>query len=69
MKFVLDQLGRGGERAGQLELGSRIFSTPFPLLNTRGGTLPHLTQETLLYLEQSGNKSSAPWRFHVKKTF
>jgi hypothetical protein len=54
MNFVLEQVGRAGERAGQLELGSRIFSTPFPLLNTRGGSIPHLTQETLLYLDISG---------------
>ena len=54
MNFALEQLGRAGERAGQLELGSRLFATPLPLLSTRGGTLPHLTQETLQYLENSG---------------
>jgi hypothetical protein len=54
MKFVVEQAGRAGERAGQLELAARTFATPLPLLHSRGGAIPHLTQETLLYLENSG---------------
>lgn len=68
MNFVLEQVGRAGERAGQLELGARLCATPFPLLNTRGGTLPHLTQETLLYLDGSGSPLLIPYQYHARQT-
>ncbi len=60
MKFVVEQAGRAGERAGQLELAARTFATPLPLLHSRGGAIPHLTQETLLYLENSGTVPYIP---------
>ena len=65
MKFQLERVGRGGERAGVLKLGSST-ATPFPLLVTRGGLVPHLTRETLQKLPWAeGALLAAPVQHHV----
>jgi queuine tRNA-ribosyltransferase subunit QTRTD1 len=68
MNFVIEHLGRAGERAGNLELKSKIFSTPFPLLSTKGGSVPHLTRETLAYLNLPETAVLIPYSNHVKQT-
>ena len=68
MNFAIEHLGRAGERAGNLELKSRIFSTPFPLLSTKGGSVPHLTRETLAYLNLPETAVLLPYANHATQT-
>ena len=49
-----------------LKLGSSSTATPFPLLVTRGGLVPHLTRETLQKLPWAeGALLAAPVQHHV----
>eukprot|EP00088_Acartia_fossae_P018368 TRINITY_DN20614_c0_g2_i1.p1 TRINITY_DN20614_c0_g2~~TRINITY_DN20614_c0_g2_i1.p1 ORF type:complete len:378 (-),score=48.48 TRINITY_DN20614_c0_g2_i1:36-1169(-) len=43
---------------------SKIFQTPFPLLNTKGGAIPHLTRETLDYLNMPQASILIPLQYH-----
>lgn len=66
MKWVLGAAGRAGERVGVLEAGAGAWSTPLPLLTTRGGLVPHLTRETLALLPWSqGAPVIAPLQHHI----
>lgn len=68
MRWVLEGLGKAGERAGKLELGSALLPTPGPLLVTQGGLLPHLTQETLAHLPWARSAPVvAPLQHHLKQ--
>jgi len=59
MKFVLESLAKDGGRCGVLELfnhssnSSVATGTPFPLLLSKGGCVPHLTRETLDLLDDN----------------
>jgi len=56
------------DRVGALELGSAVCATPFPLLTTRGGCVPHLTKETLAHLPWAkGAPVVAPLQHHVNQ--
>jgi len=68
MNFAIEHLGRAGERVGNLELKSKIFQTPFPLLGTKGGSVPHLTRETLGYLNFPEFLYLLPYQHHSKQT-
>lgn len=77
MKFMVESLGKVGERFGTLELSSISScsvvptATPFPLLLTKGGCVPHLTRETLAQLDPSWGSTwpvLAPLTSHVKQT-
>jgi len=68
MKFVVEQLGKAGERAGQLELvAGQSSPTPFPLLLTKGGCVPHLTRETMAHINIDKNPLLVPFQHHVKQ--
>ena len=47
MEFLLEAVNSFGVRSGKLALKSNSFSTPFFLLPTRGGSVPHVTQDVL----------------------
>ena len=68
MNFAIEHLGRAGERAGNLELKTKLFSTPFPLLTTKGGSVPHLTRETLAYLNLPETAVLLPYANHATQT-
>ena len=68
MNFAIEHLGKAGERVGNLEIKSRIFQTPLPLLNTKGGAVPHLTKETLAYLNLPPTLTLLPFQYHAKQT-
>ena len=69
MKFVVEQLGKAGERAGQLEiLAGQSTPTPFPLLSTKGGCIPHLTRETLMHLNMERQPLLVPFQHHARQT-
>lgn len=69
MKFAVEQLGKAGERAGQLELiAGQPTATPFPLLSTKGGCVPHLTRETMVHLNIEKNPVLVPFQYHVRQT-
>ena len=68
MNFAIEHLGRAGERAGNLELKTKLFSTPFPLLTTKGGSVPHLTRETLAYLNLPETAILLPYANHATQT-
>jgi len=68
MKFVVEQLGKAGERAGQLELiAGQSSATPFPLLLTKGGCVPHLTRETMAHINIDRSPLLVPFQHHVKQ--
>ena len=68
MNFAIEHLGKAGERVGNLEIKSKLFATPCPLLNTRGGAVPHLTKETLEYLHLPAAITLLPYQYHAKQT-
>lgn len=68
MNFAVEYLSKGGDRAGKLELRSRTFQTPFPLLTTKGGAVPHLTKETLGYLNLAESAVLFPFQYHATQT-
>lgn len=68
MKFVLEQVARTGERAAHLDLRGKVFATPFPLVTTRGGAVPHLTRETLSYLGLAESAVLLPYQYHATQT-
>lgn len=69
MRLVIDHVGRGGERAGQLELrGGRVLATPLLLVSTRGGAVPHLTRETIGFMNDPSPPINLPFQYHVKQT-
>jgi len=69
MKFVVEHLGRTGERAGQVELlAGYPTGTPFPLLATKGGCVPHLTKETLVHLNMDAHPLLIPFQHHARQT-
>jgi len=69
MKFVVEQLGKAGERAGQLELlAGQPSATPFPLLATKGGCVPHLTKETMAHLNIDKYPLLVPFQHHARQT-
>lgn len=68
MNFVVEHLGRAGERVGILELKNRIIQTPCPIINTKGGAVPHLTRETLKYLHLPESLFLLPYQYHSKQT-
>ena len=66
MRWLLEAVGRAGERTGRLEIGSAVVGTPSPLLTLKGGLLPHLTKETLAHLSWAkGAPIIAPLQHHV----
>jgi len=72
MKFLATHLGKARERVGQLELGAAagvcVCSTPFPVLTSTGGLLPHLTKETLAKLPWArGLPVLAPLQHHINQ--
>jgi len=68
MKFNVEHIGRLGERAGHLEIRSKVFPTPFPLLTSRRGSIPNLTRETLEYLNLPETVVLHPYQYHAKQT-
>jgi len=69
MKFVVEQIGKAGERAGQLELlAGQTTATPFPLLASKGGCVPHLTRETLVHLNLDRHPVLVPFQHHARQT-
>jgi len=68
MKFNVEHIGRLGERAGHLEIRSKVFPTPFPLLTARRGSIPNLTRETLDYLNLPETIVLHPYQYHAKQT-
>jgi len=69
MRLVIDHVGRGGERAGQLEMrGGRVLATPLLLVSTRGGAVPHLTRETIGFMSDPFPPINLPFQYHVKQT-
>lgn len=68
MKFVVEQLGKAGERAGQLDLVyGHGTATPFPLLLTKGGCVPHLTRETMDLLNIGKHPLLVPFQHHARQ--
>jgi len=66
MRWLLEAVGRAGERTGRLEIGGAVVGTPSPLLTLKGGLLPHLTKETLAHLLWAkGAPIIAPLQHHV----
>lgn len=78
MKFIIESValkaatsnGSNAARAGQLEVKSSrpLLETPGPLLRSRGGAIPHLTNETLQYLDVGNNSILIPFQHHSKQT-
>jgi len=69
MRLVIEHVGKGGERAGQLEMrGGRVLATPLLLTSTRGGAVPHLTRETLGFMNHKFPPVNLPFQYHVKQT-
>jgi len=69
MKFAVEQLGKAGERVGQMEMvAGQSIATPFPLLLTKGGCVPHLTTETMVHLNISKHPLLIPFQHHAKQT-
>jgi len=71
MKFVLEHVGKAGERLGHLELVSDSALsqvTPLPLLLTRYGAVPHLTRDTLKHVSAVDHVPLlVPYQHHVKQ--
>jgi len=66
---VIEQLGKAGERAGQMEiLAGQSTPTPFPLLSTKGGCVPHLTRETMMHLNMERQPLLIPFQHHARQT-
>ena len=68
MKFIVEQLGKAGERAGHFELRGFLSATPFPLFLTKGGCIPHLTKESIEHLEIEKHPLLIPFQHHCKQT-
>ena len=72
MKFIIESValkaatssGSSAARAGQLEIRSSkpLLETPGPLLRSRGGAVPHLTNETLKYLDVGNDSILIPFQ-------
>jgi len=69
MRFVIENLA-GSARSGHIEVVTSrgALATPAALLRSRGGAVPHLTQETLQYLETGNNTLLIPFQYHAKQT-
>jgi len=71
MKFVLEHVGKAGERLGHLELvndAALSQVTPLPLLLTRYGAVPHLTHDTLKHVSAVDHVPLlVPYQHHVKQ--
>lgn len=66
---MVEQLGKAGERAGQMELVvGQPSATPFPLLLTKGGCVPHLTRETMVHLNIDKHPVLVPFQHHARQT-
>jgi len=78
MKFIIESValkaatssGSSAARAGQLEIRSSkpVLETPGPLLRSRGGAVPHLTNETLKYLDVGNDSILIPFQHHSQQT-
>jgi len=64
MKFVLEHVCKTGERAAHLDIRNKVFSTPFPLIATKGGAIPHLTRETLAFMNSGESAILLPFQYH-----
>ena len=73
MKFIIDGVAgktvatgcaTAAARAGQLEVRSTlpVLDTPAPLIRCRGGAIPHLTHETLQYLDTANKTLLIPYQ-------
>eukprot|EP00088_Acartia_fossae_P039710 TRINITY_DN4132_c0_g1_i4.p1 TRINITY_DN4132_c0_g1~~TRINITY_DN4132_c0_g1_i4.p1 ORF type:complete len:401 (-),score=78.58 TRINITY_DN4132_c0_g1_i4:93-1295(-) len=79
MKFIIDGVAgktvatgcaTAAARAGQLEVRSSlpVLDTPAPLIRCRGGAIPHLTHETLQYLDTANRTLLIPYQYHSTQT-
>ena len=66
---MVEHLGKAGERVGQLEMmAGQSSATPFPLLLTKGGCVPHLTMETMANLNIDKHPLLVPFQHHARQT-